>query len=124
MRSAHEGPRAIASCSFCLKPNTHVDKLVAGPGVYICNECVDVCSELVKADSSGAGQLAPWERPLPADEIVALLPQVAAARALADQALAEWVRRARGQGVSWTRIGEALGATRQAAWERFAGQAS
>ena len=30
----------LARCSFCGRPNTEIDKLVAGPGVYICNECV------------------------------------------------------------------------------------
>ncbi|MFD0888020.1 ClpX C4-type zinc finger protein, partial [Streptosporangium algeriense] len=30
-------------CSFCAKPKTEVEKVIAGPGVYICNECVDLC---------------------------------------------------------------------------------
>ncbi len=34
-------------CSFCGKPQRKVDKLVAGPGVYICNECIDVCNEII-----------------------------------------------------------------------------
>ncbi len=34
-------------CSFCGKPQEQVRKLVAGPGVYICDECIDLCSEIV-----------------------------------------------------------------------------
>ncbi|MGL4369909.1 MAG: ClpX C4-type zinc finger protein, partial [Spirochaetota bacterium] len=35
------------SCSFCGKPQEQVKKLVAGPGVYICDECVDLCNDIV-----------------------------------------------------------------------------
>jgi ATP-dependent Clp protease ATP-binding subunit ClpX len=35
------------SCSFCGKPKSQVKKLIAGPGVYICDECVTLCSEIV-----------------------------------------------------------------------------
>lgn len=34
-------------CSFCGKPQNQVKRLVAGPGVYICNECIDLCSEII-----------------------------------------------------------------------------
>lgn len=35
------------SCSFCGKSQTQVKKLIAGPGVYICDECIDLCNEIV-----------------------------------------------------------------------------
>jgi ATP-dependent Clp protease ATP-binding subunit ClpX len=36
-----------AYCSFCGKHHSHIVKLIAGPnGVYICNECVDLCVEI------------------------------------------------------------------------------
>jgi ATP-dependent Clp protease ATP-binding subunit ClpX len=38
---------ATLTCSFCGKPKRQVDKLIAGPGVYICNECVDLCVEII-----------------------------------------------------------------------------
>jgi pyrimidine operon attenuation protein / uracil phosphoribosyltransferase len=45
-------------CSFCGKSQSEIKKLIAGPSVYICNECVDICSELVadghKKHSGGA----------------------------------------------------------------------
>ena len=34
-------------CSFCGKSQQEVERLVAGPGVYICDECVDVCNEII-----------------------------------------------------------------------------
>jgi hypothetical protein len=39
-----------------------------------------------------------------------------------EQHLTGWVRRARALGATWARIGEALGMTRQSAWERFSGE--
>ncbi len=34
-------------CSFCGKPQNQVKKLIAGPGVYVCNECIDLCNEIL-----------------------------------------------------------------------------
>jgi len=39
----------IASCSFCRKPDNQVAKLIAGPGVYICDECVDLCRQIISS---------------------------------------------------------------------------
>jgi len=50
-------PATIAlSCSFCSKPAPQVRKLIAGPGVYICNECVTLCQDILAEDES------PWIR--------------------------------------------------------------
>jgi ATP-dependent Clp protease ATP-binding subunit ClpX len=38
---------ATLTCSFCGKQQRKVNKLIAGPGVYICNECVDLCVEII-----------------------------------------------------------------------------
>ena len=35
------------TCSFCNKNQSEVAKLVAGPGVYICNECIDLCDQII-----------------------------------------------------------------------------
>ena len=40
------------SCSFCGKSQEQVNKIVAGPGVYICNECVDLCQEIMEEEFS------------------------------------------------------------------------
>ena len=34
-------------CSFCGKSQNEVQKLIAGPQVYICNECIDICNEII-----------------------------------------------------------------------------
>ena len=35
-------------CSFCGKSQDEVAKLIAGPGAYICNECIDLCNEIIE----------------------------------------------------------------------------
>lgn len=112
----------LAACSFCARPNTEVATLVAGPGVFICNLCVQLCIDVI-AGQSGPGPtepVAPWDRATDADEVLAGLPRVAAAGAQVEANLVAWVLRARALGATWARIGEALGMTRQSAWERFA----
>ena len=37
-------------CSFCGKSQENVRKIVAGPGVYICDECVDLCTSIIQAE--------------------------------------------------------------------------
>jgi hypothetical protein len=56
--------RAVASCSFCLKPEDEVGKLVAGPGVYICNGCVDLCSQIIDSPPSLPPGQTSWEEGL------------------------------------------------------------
>jgi hypothetical protein len=117
----------IACCSFCLKPNTQVAKLVAGHGVYICNECVALCGEIIQAGlasgpAGGQPRVAPWEQEMSLEEILAALPRVAAAGQQAQEYLTHWVRKARSLGATWARIGAALDMTRQSAWERFSGE--
>ena len=41
-------------CSFCGKPQEQVRRLVAGPGVFICDECVELCREIIEEDYSDA----------------------------------------------------------------------
>ncbi|MED5370295.1 MAG: ATP-dependent Clp protease ATP-binding subunit ClpX [Myxococcota bacterium] len=40
------------SCSFCHKPQREVDKIIAGPNVYICSECIKLCLDIIREDSS------------------------------------------------------------------------
>jgi len=43
----------LTMCSFCGKSHNEVKKLIAGPGVYICNECVDVCGSILEKELGG-----------------------------------------------------------------------
>ncbi len=44
----------LTMCSFCGKSHSEVKKLIAGPGVYICNECIEVCSNILEKELGGA----------------------------------------------------------------------
>jgi ClpX C4-type zinc finger len=114
--------RVTMSCSFCLKPSTEVAKLVAGPGVYICDECVELCRQIISSPPSMPPGLSSWEEGLDLDGVLASLPPMAASGAQVERNLARFVRRARELGATWAAIGSALGMTRQSAWERFSGE--
>ena len=43
-------PEDLLNCSFCGKSQNDVKKLIAGPGVYVCNECIDICNEIINDD--------------------------------------------------------------------------
>ena len=43
-------PAAVLRCSFCNKSQRDVKKLIAGPTVYICDECVDICLDIIAED--------------------------------------------------------------------------
>ena len=50
---AHDEPKnGVARCSFCGKPETLVHKLIEGPGVFICDECINLCYDLIEQTSS------------------------------------------------------------------------
>lgn len=49
----------LTMCSFCGKSHSEVKKLIAGPGVYICNECIDVCSTILRKELAGQDPQAP-----------------------------------------------------------------
>jgi ATP-dependent protease Clp ATPase subunit len=119
---AREG--AIACCSFCQKPDTEVQRLVAGPAVFVCNECVDLCAQIIREIPEGRSspKVLPWEATDSLDAALANLPNVARAQAQVEESLLGWVRRARALGATWAQIGDALGITRQSAWERFAAE--
>ena len=44
------GDSDLLKCSFCGKSQKQVKKLIAGPGVYICDECIDLCNEIIEVD--------------------------------------------------------------------------
>lgn len=114
----HDG----AVCSFCLKPTADVATMVAGPGVFICDSCVSLCVELIETKPTTKPTLASWEEQLSDDTLLSTLPLIATAGTQVDRQLALWVGKARARGITWTRIGTALGMTRQSAWERFSGE--
>ncbi len=47
----------LLKCSFCGKSQKQVKKLIAGPGVYICDECIDLCNEIIEEEFSSGTDL-------------------------------------------------------------------
>ncbi len=58
----------LLKCSFCGKSQKQVKKLIAGPGVYICDECIDLCNEIIEEEfSSTSEEISFTELPKPAE---------------------------------------------------------
>nr|WP_237535566.1 ATP-dependent Clp protease ATP-binding subunit ClpX [Streptomyces sp. SID3343] len=55
----------MLKCSFCGKSQKQVKKLIAGPGVYICDECIDLCNEIIEEELSESSELKFEELPKP-----------------------------------------------------------
>ena len=125
------------TCSFCNKGQSEVAKLVAGPGVYICNECIDLCNQIISQEldrnadqrsrrdrstkSKDPTTIKAWEG-LSDEDLLGETVRAHAAHQNVDRAVAHHVSALRARGISWARIGEALGMARQSAWERFSGE--
>ena len=62
----------LLKCSFCGKSQKQVKKLIAGPGVYICDECIDLCNEIIDEELAGPSDDAVGDLPVPR-EIYAFL---------------------------------------------------
>ncbi len=55
----------VLKCSFCAKSQKQVRKLIAGPGVYICDECVDLCNEIMEEELAEPAEAQAGELPAP-----------------------------------------------------------
>jgi ATP-dependent Clp protease ATP-binding subunit ClpX len=55
----------LLKCSFCGKSQKQVKKLIAGPGVYICDECIDLCNEIIEEELNETSELKFEELPKP-----------------------------------------------------------
>jgi ATP-dependent Clp protease ATP-binding subunit ClpX len=57
----------LLKCSFCGKSQKQVKKLIAGPGVYICDECIELCNEIMEEDLATTDEFTFTELPKPAE---------------------------------------------------------
>jgi len=55
----------LLKCSFCGKSQKQVKKLIAGPGVYICDECIDLCNEIIEEELAETSEVSLGELPSP-----------------------------------------------------------
>ena len=113
------GPPGIPSCSFCGTDAGPAARIVTGPGVSICRDCIGLCTRIL-AGEPAAGAAAWRERP--DDELLASLARMQTAPPRIEAAMHDYVGTLRARGVSWARIGRALGFSRQAAWARFSAE--
>lgn len=60
-------PEELLCCSFCGKSQNDVKKLIAGPGVYVCNECIDICNEIINDDEQTESTSTRTALPKPVD---------------------------------------------------------
>ena len=95
--------------------------MIEGPGTFICDECVHLCVTILETPPCrpGSPSVPTWGE-LDDEALLARLPRIAAAAKQVQASLSGWVGEARRRQLSWTRIGSAMGMTRQSAWERFA----
>jgi hypothetical protein len=119
---ATETPKRLYRCSFCGKSQMEVKTLVAGPGVFICDECVQLCQAIINQK----------QKPVTREVPNPLLPDNALTETLLktlgghngaferiDAGMQDIVDILRERQVSWATIGRALAVSRQAAWKRF-----
>jgi ATP-dependent Clp protease ATP-binding subunit ClpX len=62
-----QGDSDLLKCSFCGKRNERVKKMIAGPSVYICNECIDLCLEIIEEELSEPSGVMSRSPPRPRD---------------------------------------------------------
>ena len=115
--------KRVYRCSFCGKSQEEVKTLVAGPGVFICDECVQLCQAIIdKKPATPATQEVPnslLPENAPTENLLKTLAGYNGAFERVDAGMQDIVDILREREVSWAMIGQALAVSRQAAWKRF-----
>ena len=92
--------------------------MISGPGsIFICDECVDLCNEIVADHTLNSKSPSPEE--LPTERLLERLQAIEETLQGKGNQLQRVVEILRSREVSWAQIGAALGISRQSAWERF-----
>ena len=68
------------SCSFCGKPQSEARRLIAGPGVYICDECIELCMSILEDEKNLANRRTSYE-----ENVNAVLPKPQEIKAQLDE---------------------------------------
>jgi hypothetical protein len=113
--------RRVYRCSFCGKSQEEVKTLVSGPGVFICDECVQLGQEVIDKKAALPGKPGPAFLPgnAPTEGLLKTLAGYNGAFERVEAAMQDIVDILREREVSWATIGDALAVSRQAAWKRF-----
>jgi hypothetical protein len=121
--STTQTSKRVYRCSFCGKAQTEVKTLVAGPGVFICDECVGLCRQIVQKKRKPATRGVPnslLPDNAPTEALLKTLAGYNGAFERIDAAMRDVADILRERELSWATIGQALAISRQAAWKRFA----
>jgi hypothetical protein len=114
--------KSTFTCSFCNKNDEQVKKLIAGPGVYICDECIGLCNAILDEEVTGGtpnGSPAPSLDDAPVETLVMIFGAMGrTARSMEDR-LAEWARKLTARGVPMSTLASELGITETDAAQRF-----
>lgn len=105
----------LLRCSFCSQTEKQVSRLLGGPKVHICDECVGACNRILEATPI---EFKGWDN-MTEQELLGGLKVADTTVDATRLVLQSHVDSLRRRGVSWQKIGDALGVSRQAAWERF-----
>jgi ribosomal protein L37AE/L43A len=112
--------KVMANCSFCGKPNTQVKKLIAGPGIFICDECVGLCREIIEEEAGLDPQAASAAyQNRSAEQMLAQLEGSAHTIETVQTTSKYLVGRLRESGTSWHEIGDRLHVPAEVAAEQF-----
>ena len=109
---------ATANCSFCGKPNTEVRKLIAGPGVKICDQCIILCNEVIAEVDDAPDSLRGSKEPS-TERLLTWLPSIAETLRSVEAEIVAKVAELRDNDVPWPRIAQALRMSESEAAERF-----
>jgi hypothetical protein len=115
-------PPGTMFCSFCGKSQHEVRKLIAGPAIFICNACVALCVKIVDETPDKDPATPPkldWPSDMPTENLLTMLRAQEKTHEDVASRLQRSIEILRKREVSWQQIGDALGISRQAAWERF-----
>jgi hypothetical protein len=113
------GPTKTLYCSFCIKSQHEVRKLIAGPAaIFICDECIELCNEIIAGRFPDKSKYLS-DKDLPTERLLERLQAIEDTLQGKGNQLQKVVELLRSREVSWAQIGAALGISRQSAWERF-----
>ena len=106
-------------CSFCKKSQTEVKKLIAGPGVYICDECIGLCNGII-TEEERTGERAPSPKDAPVEVLLRHLGGIVQTGAEIEDEVRRRAQSLRARGASIQQIADAAGLTVEDATTRFA----
>jgi hypothetical protein len=113
----------LIGCTFCGKTQKEVKKLIAGPGVYICDECIGLCNDILQeegvAPKKAAHDQAPSVETSPVDVLLSILGGMARTSSTMEQRVGLWAKKLRDRGVTRAQLARTVGVTEEELSQRF-----